>query len=72
MPPIYDDYNDECDTFSPPTIENKISYDYDMPPIYDDYNDVYDSFTPTTTNEKDFTYMESNNNTFMHVNHEKK
>ena len=42
-----------------------------MPPIYDDYNDGYDSFTPTITNEKDFTYVESNNNTFMHVNHEK-
>ena len=42
-----------------------------MSPIYDDYNDGYDSFTPTITNEKDFTYVESNNNTFMHVNHEK-
>ena len=25
MPPIYDDYNDECDLFSPPTIEHKIA-----------------------------------------------
>ena len=24
MPPIYDDYNDECDLFSPPTIEHKV------------------------------------------------
>ena len=36
IPPIYDDYNDECDLFSPPTIEHKVYYDYDMPPIYDD------------------------------------
>ena len=67
LPPIYDDYNDECDIFSPPTIEDKISYDYDMPPIYDDYNDGYDCFTPTITNKKDFSYVESNNN-FMMVN----
>ena len=71
MAPIYDDYNDECDLFSPPTIEHKVYYDYDMPSIYDDYNDDYECFTPTITNEKDFTYVESNNNTFMHVNHDK-
>ena len=70
MPPRYDDYNDECDIFSPPTIEEKVYYDYDMPPIYDDYNDDYDCVTPTNTNEKDFAYVESNNS-FMHVNHEK-
>ena len=40
-------------------------------PIYDDYNDDYECFTPTITNEKDFTYVESNNNTFMHVNRDK-
>jgi hypothetical protein len=33
IPPVYDDYNDEYDIFSPPTIEEKISYDYNMPPI---------------------------------------
>src|SRR4051812_34842264 len=38
-PPIYDDYNDEYDIFSPPTIEEKISCDYNMPPIFDDYGD---------------------------------
>ena len=37
---------------------------------YDDYNDGCDSFTPTITNEKDFTYVESNN-TFMHMDHDK-
>ena len=71
MHPIYDDYNDECDLFSPPTIEHKIASDYDMTPIYDDYNDDYECFTPTITKEKDFTYVESNNNTFMLVNHDK-
>ena len=34
MPPIYDDYNDEYDIFSPPTIEEEIHYDYNMPPIF--------------------------------------
>ena len=70
MHPIYDDCYDEYDIFSPPTIEEKVYYDYDMSPIYDDYNDGYDSFTPTIITEKDFTYMESNN-TFMHVDHDK-
>ena len=27
MPPTYDDYNDEYDIFSPPTIEEKLNYD---------------------------------------------
>ena len=48
-------------------LRKKVYYDYDMPPIYDDYNDDYDSFTPTITNEKDFTYVESNDNNCMHV-----
>ena len=52
--------------FSPPTIEEKVYYDYDMPPICDDY----DSPTLNVTNNNDFTYVESNNS-FMHVNHEK-
>jgi hypothetical protein len=30
IPPIYDDYNDEYDIFSPPTIEEKINYDYNI------------------------------------------
>ena len=67
MSPIYDD---EYDIFSPPTIEDKVYYDYDMPPIYDDYNDDYECFTPTITNKKDFTYVESIN-TFMLVDHER-
>jgi hypothetical protein len=33
----YDDYKDEYDIFSPPTIEEKTRYDYNMPPISDDY-----------------------------------
>ena len=69
--PMYDDYNDECDLFSPPTIEEKIYYDYDMPPIYDDYNDGFDSSTLTITYKKDFAYVQSSNNNFMLVDHEK-
>ena len=49
MPPIYDDYNDEYDLSSPPNIEHKIAFDYDMPPIYDDYNDDYDCVNSTIT-----------------------
>ena len=58
---LYDDYYDECDIFSPPTIEEIFYYDHNMPPIYDDYNDGYDSFTPTIINENDFAYVESTN-----------
>src|SRR3954466_8744251 len=39
MPPIYDNYNDDCVILSPPTIEEEINYDYNMPPIFDDYGD---------------------------------
>jgi hypothetical protein len=39
IPSVYDGYNDECDIFSPPTIEEKIKYGYNMPPIFDDYGD---------------------------------
>src|SRR3954462_1658994 len=37
IPPIYDDYNDDCVIFNSPTIEE--NYDYNMPPIFDDYGD---------------------------------
>jgi hypothetical protein len=32
----YDDYNDEYNIFSSPTIEEETRYDYNMPPIFDD------------------------------------
>ena len=41
-PPIYDDYNDEYDIFSLPTIEEKTN-DYNMPPIFDNYGDENNS-----------------------------
>ena len=45
-----------------------------MPPIFDDCNDSFDSyfveFVPTIFDEKDFAYVESNNN-FMLVDHDK-
>ena len=41
MPPIDDDCNDEYDIFSPPTIEEKINYDYKMPPVFDNYYKEY-------------------------------
>src|SRR4051795_13601052 len=67
MPPIYDDYV----IFSPPTIGEKINYDYNMPPIFDDYGnenniDCYCvEFAPTTINKNDYAYVESINS-FMH------
>jgi hypothetical protein len=39
IPLVYDDYNDEYDIFSLPTIEEKINYYYNIPPIFDDYGD---------------------------------
>jgi hypothetical protein len=55
----YNDYNDEYDIFIPPTIEEKIRYDYNMPPIFDDYGD-----------ETDCVYVGSINY-FMDVAHDK-
>src|SRR4051812_47728251 len=75
-PSIYDDYNDEYDIFSPPTIEENVYCDYNMPPILDDYGDENNSdsyfveFAPTTINKNDYAYVESNNH-FMHVAHDK-
>src|SRR3954467_4892675 len=75
-PPIYDDYNDEYDIFSPHTIEEKIYYDYNMPPIFDDYGDensndsYFVEFAPTIIDKNDYAYVESNNH-FMHVAHDK-
>jgi hypothetical protein len=72
----YDDYNDEYDIFSPPTIEEKTRYDYNMPPIFDDYGDEnnFDSyiveFAPTTINKTDYVYVGSINS-FMHMAHDK-
>jgi hypothetical protein len=55
----YDDYNDEYDIFSPPTIEEKTRYDYNMPPIFYDYGD-----------ENDCVYVGSINSC-MHAAHDK-
>jgi hypothetical protein len=55
----YDDYNDEYDIFSPPTIEEKTRYDYNMPPILDDYGD-----------ENGYVCV-GNINSFMHAAHDK-
>jgi hypothetical protein len=46
----YDDYNDEYNIFSSPTIEEETRYDYNMPPIFDDYGDEnnFVEFAPTT------------------------
>jgi hypothetical protein len=72
----YDDYNDRYDIFSPPTIEEEISYDYIMPPIFDDYGDennddsYFIEFAPTTITKNDYVYVGSVNS-FMHVPHDK-
>src|SRR4051812_14192232 len=60
MPPIYDNYNDDCAIFSPPTIEEEINYDYNKPPIFDDYGDennidcYFVEFASTTINKNDY------------------
>jgi hypothetical protein len=67
---------DEYDIFSPPIIEEKISYDNNIPPIFDDYGDennndsYFVEFAPTTINKNDYVYVESIN-FFMHVAHDK-
>jgi hypothetical protein len=67
---------DEYDIFSPPTIEKKISYDYNMPHIFDDYGDennndsYFVEFAPTTIKMNDYIYIESINS-FMHMAHDK-
>jgi hypothetical protein len=46
----YEDYNDEYNIFSSPTIEEETRYDYNMPPIFDDYGDENNysvEFAPT-------------------------
>src|SRR4051794_7446450 len=76
MPPIYDNYNNDCVIFSPPTIEEEINYDDNMPPIFDDYCDennidcYFVEFAPTSINKNDYAYVESINY-FMHVDHDK-
>jgi hypothetical protein len=68
----YDDHNDEYDIFSPPTIEEKTRYDYNMPPIFDDYGDENNidsyivEFAPTTINKNDYVHVGSINS-FMHM-----
>jgi hypothetical protein len=69
----YDDYNDEYDIFSPPTIEEKTRYDYNMPPIFDDYgdeNNYFVEFAPTTITKNDYVHVGSFNS-FMHMAHDK-
>jgi hypothetical protein len=69
----YDDYNDECDIFSSPTIEEKTRYDYNMPPIFDDYGDAnnyFVEFAPTTIGKNNYVHMGSINS-FMHMAHDK-
>jgi hypothetical protein len=72
----YDDYNDEYDIFSSPTIKEKTRYDYNMPPIFDDYGDENNidsyvvEFAPTMVNENDYVHVGSINS-FMHVAHDK-
>src|SRR5215203_2349872 len=62
---------DEHDIFSPPSIEEKIYYDYTLPPTLDkNNNDSYlVEFAPTTTNKIDYAYVESK--FFLHMAHDK-
>jgi hypothetical protein len=71
----YDDYNDEYDIFSPPTIEEKTRYDYNMPPIFYDCSDENNidsyivGFAPTTI-KSDYVHVGSINS-LMHMAHDK-
>jgi hypothetical protein len=65
---VYDDYNDEYDIFSSPTIEEKIRYNYNMPPIFDNYGDensYFGEFAPTMI------VHVGSINSFTHMAHDK-
>jgi hypothetical protein len=67
-PLVYDGYDDEYNIFSSPTIEDKISYDYNMPPVFDDYGDGNNcsvKSSPTTI------IHVGSINSFMHVAHDR-
>jgi hypothetical protein len=67
-PLVYDDYNDEYNIFSSPTIEEETRYDYNMPPIFDDYgneNSYFDESAPTTI------VHVGSINSFMHMAHDR-
>jgi hypothetical protein len=63
----YDDYNDEYNIFSSPSIEEETMYDYNMPPIFDDYGDEnnFVELAPTTI------VHVGSINPFMHMAHDK-
>jgi hypothetical protein len=64
----YDDYHDEYNIFSSPTIEEEARYDYNMPPIFDEYGDensYFGEFAPTTI------VHVGSINPFMHMAHDK-
>jgi hypothetical protein len=67
----YDDYNDEYNIFSSPTIEEKTRYDYNMPPIFDDYGDEnnFVEFAPTVISKNNYVYVGSIN-FFMRMAHD--
>jgi hypothetical protein len=67
-PLVYDGYDDENNIFSPPTFEEKISYDYNMPLVYDDYgneNNYSVESAPTTI------VHVGSITSFMHVAHDR-
>jgi hypothetical protein len=63
----YDNYNDEYNIFSSPTIEEETRYDYNMHPIFDDYGDEnnFIEFAPTTI------VHVGSINPFVHVAHDR-
>ena len=63
MPPIYDDYCDE--TYA--TKNTNFQVDHDNNELYDSY---FVDFAPTITNDKDFSYVESNKFSML-VDHDK-
>jgi hypothetical protein len=72
----YDDYKDEYDIFSPPIIEEKTRYDYNMPPTFYDYGDennadsYFVEFVPTTITKNNYVHV-GIINSFMHMAHDK-
>jgi hypothetical protein len=64
----YDDYNDEYNIFSSPTIEEETRYDYNMPLIFDDYGDENSYFGDSAPT---MIVHVGSINSFVHVAHDR-
>ena len=70
MPPIYDDYSDDMYAINNNYNHETCHHDFNFQLDYASHDSYFVEFAPTTMDEKEFVYMESNEN-YMFVHHEK-